>query len=223
MSINTFEKIPTTYCLRNILKETDMNFKWLALVLITPLLFGSEASSSQNKSYQSGVLQTIPIEKNIAAAKLAEAIKQAKTGDPEAMALLLGSEVEKNLPEARVWLLRAAEKGQRDAQAKLGAVWFLGLGGPVDFPQAVKWFNAAAEQGEVHAMGCLGFMYMTGSGVPLSAPDAFFWLILAQEGGDTSVTDKMLNDIASHLSPEQREQLLQRLDDFLKKQEQLHF
>lgn len=203
-----------------------MNLKWLIPCLTSSLLFASEITYP-TQAQKPGELQPVPIEKDIEAARLAEATKQAKTGDPDAMArlgimLLLGSEVERNLPEARVWLLRAAQKGQKDAQAKMGAMLFLGLGGPVDLPQAVKWFSAAAEQGDVYSMGCLGVMYATGTGLTQSAPDAFFWLYLAKTGGDTDITDQMLYDVASHLTQEQKNQILQRLQDFIKKQEQTH-
>ena len=107
-----------------------MNLKWLIPCLTSSLLFASEITYP-TQAQKPGELQPVPIEKDIEAARLAEATKQAKTGDPDAMArlgimLLLGSEVERNLPEARVWLLRAAQKGQKDAQAKMGAMLFLG-------------------------------------------------------------------------------------------------
>ena len=99
---------------------------------------------------------------------------------------------------------------------------FLGLGGPIDLPQSLKWFSAAADQGDVYSMGCLGVMYATGTGVERSAPDAFFWLYLAKSGGDTDVTDQMLYGVASQLTPEQKDQILKRLEAFVEKQKQLH-
>jgi hypothetical protein len=212
--------------LRNLPKETNMNLKWLISFTIAASLWaGQSATPTTPQPYVT--LQQIPVEKDVKAARLAEALKQAKTGNADSMAqlgvmLLLGSEVEKNLPEARQWLLRAAQKGQMEAQAKLGAMLFLGLGGPVDLLQSVQWFSAAAEQGEAYSMGCLGVMYATGTGVVQSAPDAFFWLCLAQTGGDTDITDQMLNDEASKLTAEQKEQVLQRLLNFIKKLQQLH-
>ena len=71
-------------------------------------------------------------------------------------------------------------------------------------------------------MGCLGVMYATGTGVERSAPDAFFWLYLAKSGGDTDVTDQMLYGVASQLTPEQKDQILKRLEAFVEKQKQLH-
>ena len=204
-----------------------MNLKWLIPCLASSLLFASEITYPTQAPAQPEELQQVPIEKDIAATKLAEALKQAKTGDADAetrlgIMLLLGSEVEKNLPEARKWLTRAAQKGQKDAQAKLGAMLFLGLGGPIDLPQSLKWFSAAADQGDVYSMGCLGVMYATGTGVERSAPDAFFWLYLAKSGGDTDVTDQMLYGVASQLTPEQKDQILKRLEAFIEKQKQLH-
>jgi TPR repeat protein len=58
-----------------------------------------------------------------------------------------------------------AEKGDADAQSKLGKMYATGEGVAKDPAAAVKWFRAAAEQGYASGQCGLGVMYATGEGV----------------------------------------------------------
>ncbi|WP_244060850.1 tetratricopeptide repeat protein, partial [Aeromonas caviae] len=70
----------------------------------------------------------------------------------------------------------AAEKGDIDSQATLGAMYWLGEGVPQDDKQAVAWFRKAAEQGNAEAQFNLGVMYSTGQGVPQDIQQVVTWL-----------------------------------------------
>lgn len=59
---------------------------------------------------------------------------------------------------------RAAEKGDADAQHKLGNVYYWGQGSPVDYAEAVNWFSKAAAQGHAGAQTDLGICYELGQG-----------------------------------------------------------
>ena len=67
-----------------------------------------------------------------------------------------------NKQEARDIYQSLADKGDKDAQLKLGFMFDKGLGGAEDFVQAEKWYGLAAEQGQVLAQYMLGHMYQLG-------------------------------------------------------------
>jgi len=104
--------------------------------------------------------------------------------------------------KAQHWLRKASERGNVDAQAKLGAMCFLGQGGPRNLQESLHWFRLAAEQGEPYAQGCMGVMYAVGEGVPRDLVQAYVWLLQAQEGGDTDALEPF-EQVKLHLTPAQ--------------------
>lgn len=74
-----------------------------------------------------------------------------------------------------------AEKGDKDAQLKLGFFYDKGLGGVADKALAAKWYLASAEQGQAMAQYLLGQSYLIGE--PGKTPDyaeAKKWFTAAQ-------------------------------------------
>jgi len=69
----------------------------------------------------------------------------------------------------------AAEKGDADAQFKLGMTYYYGYDVAQDSAQAALWFRKAAEQGNSNAQCALGVMYDTGQGVAQDDTQAAFW------------------------------------------------
>ena len=65
-----------------------------------------------------------------------------------------------------------AEEGDAAAQNNLGAMYYYGLGLPLDLDAAVRWFRHAAEQGNADGQNNLGAMYDTGLGVPKDHAEA---------------------------------------------------
>ena len=62
--------------------------------------------------------------------------------------------------EGLKWHIKAAENGDRDAQAYLASLYESGAPNLLqDYKEALKWYQKAAEQGDTWSMGHLGFMY----------------------------------------------------------------
>ena len=77
----------------------------------------------------------------------------------------------------------AAEKGDVEAQFKLGSAYYLGERVPEDAVEAVKWYRKAAEQAHAAAQFFLGFSYLRGLGIPKDAVEAVKWYRKAAEQG----------------------------------------
>lgn len=94
---------------------------------------------------------------------------------------LMNSTNDAQLIEARDIFRQVAEKGDKDAQLKLGYLYENGLGGPVDIREAVDWFSKSAESGQPVAQYRLGRIYQLGrlDGKP-SYVKAKFWYEKAQ-------------------------------------------
>jgi TPR repeat protein len=77
-----------------------------------------------------------------------------------------------------------AEQGDAEAQYKLGTMYDIGQGVPLDNAKAGRWFRKAAEQGHATAQYKLGVMYEAGWGVPQDYAKAVRWFRKAAEQGD---------------------------------------
>jgi TPR repeat protein len=77
-----------------------------------------------------------------------------------------------------------AEKGDANAQHKLGRMYRDGKGVSKDYKIAVKWFRLGANQGYAGAELSLGWMYDNGYGVPKDDKTAVKWYRLAAEQGN---------------------------------------
>jgi len=78
---------------------------------------------------------------------------------------------------------KAAEKGNAEAQFKLGNCLYQGLGAEQDQAEAVKWFRKAAEQGLAKAQFNLGNSFYQGAGTELDYDEAVNWYGKAAEQG----------------------------------------
>jgi TPR repeat protein len=88
--------------------------------------------------------------------------------------------------QAALWLHKAAEQGDPEAQYNLGLAYIKGRGVVADFGVAFRWMVKAAEQGLAPAQARLGLLYVTGDGVALDPVEAHKWLILASKAGDAA-------------------------------------
>ena len=68
-----------------------------------------------------------------------------------------------------------AEKGEAEAQFKLGSYYATGDGVAEDPIEGVKWFRKAAEQGHLEAQCNLGWCYHEGNGVARDYAEAVKW------------------------------------------------
>jgi len=83
--------------------------------------------------------------------------------------------------KADLWLRRAAEQGNADAQFWLGVGYEQGRLGSTDYREAFKWLQKAAEHGHPDAQVSLGQMYEDGEFVPQSYALAAKWYRKAAE------------------------------------------
>ena len=102
-----------------------------------------------------------------------------------------------------VKLLRPlAEKGNVEAQYKLGVMYDEGKGVTQDYQEASKWYRLSAEQGKSGAQYNLGLMYAQGQGVALDYVRAHLWLSLAVDQGFSEAKSD-LDWLAERMTPAQ--------------------
>lgn len=83
-----------------------------------------------------------------------------------------GLGIEKNIEQGIYWYLRAAERGDKQAQHKLG-VHYYNLGGDINYIKAVVWFTKAAAQYNEASLYALGVCYENGNGIEQDYNKAF--------------------------------------------------
>ena len=87
--------------------------------------------------------------------------------------------------EAERLYREAADKGDADAQFRLGFDYLIGAEGlSKDHSKAVEWMTKAADQGEVRAQYQLGLFYENGNGVPQDYKNAVKWYKEAADQGE---------------------------------------
>jgi TPR repeat protein len=79
-----------------------------------------------------------------------------------------------------------AEKGDPEAQYRIGRLYEFGNFSPQDKAQGIAWVRKAADQGHVDAEQELGVVYATGDGVPQDDVQAVAWFRKAVEHGDAT-------------------------------------
>lgn len=102
------------------------------------------------------------------AAEQGEALSQYKLG----LLYYNGSDIQKDLEQAELWMNKAAGGGSSDAQLFLGYSFEFGDFGKTDSEQAFFWYKTAAESKNVEAMVCVGNCYMTGTGTQIDTKKA---------------------------------------------------
>ena len=93
--------------------------------------------------------------------------------------------VEQDFEEAFKWYMKAALRGNKDAQFSLGYMYHLGEGVEKNETESFKWYRKAAEQGIAGAQYVVAECYETGSGVEKNETEAFKWYRKAAEQYDT--------------------------------------
>lgn len=78
---------------------------------------------------------------------------------------------------------KSAERGDADAQFKLGRMFYLGKGMPQDYAEAARWYRKAADQGHADAQCYLGSLYAVGQGVAQDYTEAHRWFRKAANQG----------------------------------------
>ena len=86
--------------------------------------------------------------------------------------------------QARSWMRRAAEAGDRVAMHSHGLDLMNGTNGARDPAMGVGWIRRAAEAGLVDSQFNMGAIHERGMGVPQDLRQAFVWYSRAADGGD---------------------------------------
>src|SRR5262245_6109546 len=100
-------------------------------------------------------------------------------------------------------VMRAAERGDLQAQAQLGLMYSIGYGVPQDYVLAAQWFQCAAERGHGGAQFALGLLHNKGQGVQTDLVLSYMWLNLSASqptGEDRDFKVRMRNAVASKMT-----------------------
>ena len=76
-------------------------------------------------------------------------------------------------------VVRLAERGDAQAQTRLGFMFETGQGVPQNYTEAAYWYRRAAEQGDPNAQYLLGNSFNLGKGVPIDWVQAYIWFNLS--------------------------------------------
>ncbi len=87
--------------------------------------------------------------------------------------------------EAFALAKKGADKGDAEAQYKLGLHYADGRIVAKDYKEAFKWFKKSAKKGNANGQFELGYLYETGRGVEKDPKEATYWYKKAAEKGNT--------------------------------------
>jgi len=110
-----------------------------------------------------------------------------------------------NYAEALAALKPLAERGNADAQLRLGKSYAEGHGVVHDDARAAIWYRKAALQGNAEAQLRLGELYASGHGVPHNDFEAYVWFSAAVRGGNAAAKAQQ-GRVAKSLQPVEVEQ-----------------
>jgi TPR repeat protein len=103
-------------------------------------------------------------------------------------------------------VIRAADRGNMNAEAQLAWMYANGRGVPQDFVKAAKWYYSAAVQGHGWAQYELGMLYNKGLGVRRDYILSYVWLNLSASqavGDDHDFKARMRDSVATKMTPAQ--------------------
>ena len=100
-----------------------------------------------------------------------------------------GLGVPRNQLLAIKWYIKAAEKGDTEAQKTLAFKYELGLGVPVNYWEAKRWLEALAEKGDMEAQYNLALMYHLGKGIVRDDETAHMYANISSAKGHKDATE----------------------------------
>ena len=110
-------------------------------------------------------------------------------------------------------LIKSAQKGDPEAQYKLGAAYSFGKGLPKNDIKSVEWLTRAAQQGQNEAQFELGLHYLNGEGVESSEIEAYQWWSIAADKGHIRA-QASLDSLEKKISPAQKSEATQKASTF---------
>jgi hypothetical protein len=96
----------------------------------------------------------------------------------------IAQDAEKAVSSELAQLQDSAEKGDLNAQARLGVMYYWGEGAPMDWDKAKAWLRKASERGNADAQAKLGAMCFLGQGGPRDLDESIKWFRAAAEQGE---------------------------------------
>jgi TPR repeat protein len=115
--------------------------------------------------------------------------------------------VSKDYSQAAMWLRKADDQGNADAQDMLAGMYYHGAGVAQDYVQAVALYRKAAEQEDALAQTALGTLYHDGTGVPQDDVQSYMWFNLAAICADDAATrhaaSQFRDELAARMTPDQ--------------------
>ena len=85
-------------------------------------------------------------------------------------------------------IIASAQKGNTDAQNKLGNMYYDGKGVAQDYNESLRWYKKAAKTGNIEALNNVGLVYST---VLNDGNMALYWYDKALKQGDVSASNRI--------------------------------
>jgi len=147
----------------------------LLLLLVAPARgdFRTGYSAYQSGDFETALRELLPMVQKYDIAELETIIAHsyANLGKPDYV-------------ESAKWFLRAAEKGQPNAQTRIGVLYENGLGVEQDYKKALFWYQKAAAQLKGEPQFFLCTLYISGRGVEKDDATAFRLCMESARAGD---------------------------------------
>lgn len=133
--------------------------------------------------------------------------------DGQKRAMEFRTERVKKESESLDLIIKASQKGDREAQYKLGAAYSFGNGLTKNDIIAVKWLTRAAQQGQSEAQFELGLHYLNGEGLEMNEVEAYKWWSISANQGHIRA-QASLDTLEKKIPPAQKSEASQKASSF---------
>lgn len=116
--------------------------------------------------------------------------------------------------ESLKWCQLAADRGEVEAQLKMGDIYSQGLGVAADKKEAFNWYLFAADNGNEQAQQVVASAYSNGDGVAQNNGEAWFWLSVIAGASESDAARQHREELAQGFDAQTRAALEQRLADW---------
>ena len=120
--------------------------------------------------------------------------------------------------ESLKWCQVSADRGDSEAQVKMGDIYSQRLGVPADKKEAFNWYLLAAEGGNEAAQLSVASAYANGEGIAQNDAEAWFWQSVTAGENEGEASRQHREELSKNLAPQTRATLEQRLAGWKQKQ-----
>jgi hypothetical protein len=148
--------------------------------------------------------------------------RSTQAGAPRKMNKLANSSAStaSSMPSWLEEVHQRAERGDSDAELKLGAAYANGQNGAGNYTESVKWLMRSADHGNVTAAAVLGAFDWAGRGATQGYIDAYMWSAIAQAEGDEASSYRV-TILESRMSPDELAEAKRRASTWLRTHRQV--